>query len=104
MVSGFLTSPCDQRRMSSAVARPMRSSSKVVTSSNFPSLLEKVFRQLGLGRLLDLVDRRRFEAGGNVDAELFGGTERFVVRVAQADRRAVCREHLDVQAERLHFL
>src|SRR5919202_3923075 len=33
MVSGFFTSPCDHWRMSSAVARPIRSSSKKLTSS-----------------------------------------------------------------------
>src|SRR5664279_455896 len=33
MVSGFLTSPCDHARMSSAVARPIRNSSKKLTSS-----------------------------------------------------------------------
>src|SRR6266436_6358390 len=39
MVSGFLTSPWDHCRMSSAVARPMRSSSKKLTSSTeFSSL------------------------------------------------------------------
>src|SRR5215218_8589420 len=33
MVSGFFTSPCDHLRISSAVARPMRISSKKFTSS-----------------------------------------------------------------------
>src|SRR6478672_8667725 len=33
MVSGFLTSPWDHARMSSAVARPIRNSSKKLTSS-----------------------------------------------------------------------
>jgi hypothetical protein len=33
-----LTSPCDHCRMSSAVARPIRSSSKKLTSSTFSSL------------------------------------------------------------------
>src|ERR671912_3003111 len=33
MVSGFFTSPCDHCRISSAVARPMRISSKKFTSS-----------------------------------------------------------------------
>src|SRR6266699_3616959 len=38
MVSGFLTSPWDHWRMSSAVARPMRSSSKKLTSSTLVPL------------------------------------------------------------------
>src|SRR4051795_9545816 len=101
MVSGFLTSPYDQRRMSSAVARPMRSSSKVVASSNFSpwKISEVVFYWPGL----DLVDVRRLEARGDVDAELLSSTEDFVVRVAQAHSRAIRREDLDVQAERLHL-
>src|SRR6478752_1367222 len=87
--------------MSSAVARPMRSSSNVVASSNFsPWKVSEVFYWPGL----DLVDVRRLEARGDVDAELLSGTEDLVVRVAQAHSRAIGREHLDVQAERLHLL
>src|SRR3954469_2511350 len=52
----------------------------------------------------DVVDRRRLEARGDVDAELLGGTEDLVVRVAKADRGAVGREDLDVQAQGLHLL
>src|SRR5918995_101401 len=87
--------------MSSAVARPMRSSSKVVASSNFsPWKVSGIVYWPGL----DLVDRRRLEAAGDVDAELFCSTEGVVVGVTEVDRRAVGREDLDVQAERLHLL
>src|SRR5690606_2083574 len=53
---------------------------------------------------LDLVDRRVLEPGGNVDAQLLSGTEDLVVRVLEADGLAVSGQHLDVQAEGLHFL
>ncbi|MAO34862.1 MAG: hypothetical protein CMP12_02945, partial [Zunongwangia sp.] len=49
----------------------------------------------------DLVDRRGLESGGDVDAELFRRAEGVVIGVAEVDRRAVGREDLDVQAERL---
>ncbi|MFQ0801045.1 hypothetical protein AN648_15175, partial [Listeria monocytogenes] len=52
----------------------------------------------------DFVDGRRLEPGGDVDAELFRSAEGLVVGVAQADRLAVGREDLHVQAERLHLL
>src|SRR5918993_5392466 len=100
MVSGFLTSPNDQRRMSSAVARPIRSWSKVVDSSTGSPVSEFVRCLAGS----DLVDGRGLEAAGDVDAELFCSAEGVVVGVTEVDRRAVGREDLDVQAERLHLL
>src|SRR5215207_2753744 len=86
--------------MSSAVARPMRSSSKVVASSNFSPRKSQSSFWPGS----DLVDVRRLEARGDVDAELLRCAEGLVVGVSQRDRGAVCREDLDVQAERLHLL
>src|SRR5690606_5081878 len=120
MVSGFFTSPCDQARMSSAVARPMRSSSKTLTSSKMSYFL-KFSKILGVqdcawcpgpapgapgaGPVSDLVD-----AGGGVrpprevDAELLSGAVHLVVRLLHLDGDTVAREHLDVQAQRLHLL
>src|SRR5690606_3673976 len=118
MVSGFLTSPWLQRRMSSAVARPMRSSSKKLTSSTWVLLsfrlvtlgLVLVCRQAGRGgrvarpgRTSHLFDAARL-APGQVDAELLGSAEDLLVALAQVDLGAVAGEHLDVQAERLHLL
>ena len=53
---------------------------------------------------LDLVDRGGLEAAGDVDTEFLCCAERLVVGVAEVDQRAVGREDLDVQAERLHLL
>src|SRR5690348_11117980 len=109
MVSGFLTSPCDHWRMSSAVARPIRSSSKTLTSSKVPTFY--VFENLGVmlvprfARIgdLDLFDAARLPPG-QVDAQFLGGPEHVVVGVAHLDRDPVAGEHLDVQAQRLKFL
>ena len=43
-------------------------------------------------------------AAGQVDAELLGGAEDVFLRVAHLDGRAVLRQHLHVEAERLHLL
>src|SRR5215831_5772796 len=93
MVSGFFTSPCDHCRMSSAVARPMRRSSKKLTSSTgvYPPSRS------------DFFDAARL-APGQVDAEFLGRAEDILVGVAHLDRRSVAGQHLDVEAERLHFL
>src|SRR6185503_2156880 len=119
MVSGFLTSPCDHWRMSSAVARPMRSSSKTLTSSKVPTFFAlktmgitgcEFQRAAGPGQQarpiasgLDLFDRARL-APGQVDAKLLGGTEHVVIGIAHLDRDTVAGQHLDVQAQRLQLL
>src|SRR5215207_6268970 len=113
MVSGFLTSPCDHWRMSSPVARPIRSSSKKLTSSTYPS-----FRVVdpwpsggepagpaGAGRLppSDLLDAARLPPR-QIDAELLGRPEDVLVAVLHLDGDPVAGEHLDVQAQRLELL
>src|SRR5699024_9182227 len=117
MVSGFLTSPCDQLRTSSAVARPIRSSSKTLTSSNFPTSFggspcgTKSGRYAPgagvLGRRArgsDLFDAARVGTTGQVDTELFGGAVDLLIAVAHLDGGAVGVEHLHVQAQGLHLL
>src|SRR5690348_8450127 len=103
MVSGFLTSPCDHLRMSSTVARPIRSSSNTLTSSKVPSFLRRNAEGLLRDRESDLFDRAGLEAAGQVDAELLGGPVHVVVGVAHLDRDTVRREHLDVEAQRLQL-
>src|SRR2546430_2095409 len=117
MVSGFLTSPCDHWRMSSAVARPIRSSSKKVTSStgSYPSSggwLWSVCRVVagrpgccrGPGRqALALLDAARLPPG-QVDTQFLRGAEDLVVGVPHLDLHAVAGEHLHVEAERLELL
>src|SRR4051794_9932431 len=109
MVSGFLTSPCDHWRMSSAVARPIRSSSKKLTSSTrcipfqgFSLSVSDGLRGAGVqaqaartpAPALDLFDRARL-APGQVDAELLRRSEDVLVGVAHLDGHAVAGEHLD---------
>src|SRR3954466_6135922 len=90
--------------MSSPVARPIRSSSNVVTSST-ESLLYLLIRVVCLSAYgSDVVDGGRLEPGRDVDAELLRSAEDLLIGVAQGDRGAVGREDLDVQAERLHLL
>src|SRR5918998_5600096 len=103
MVSGFLTSPCDHCRMSSAVASPIRSSSKKLTSS---TLCQSLFRGCVLkvaGRGTPAAASDLFNAArltpGQVDAEFLRRTEDVLVRVAHLDRHAVAGEHLDVEAQ-----
>src|SRR4051812_23571003 len=120
MVSGFFTSPWDHWRMSSAVARPMRSSSKKLTSSTVPSLyftLAKRLLRISQGRWgastaascppyslpSDFFDRAGLTPG-QVDAELFRSAEHVLVGLAHLDGDAVAGEHLDVEAQRLHLL
>src|SRR6186713_361765 len=111
MVSGFLTSPCDHWRMSSAVARPMRSSSKKLTSSKIsffqispPGILASSNSRRGPQkqrsglRPLDLFDAAGL-APGQVDAELFRSAEDVLVGLAHLDGHAVAGEHLDVEAQ-----
>src|SRR5215469_18391722 len=93
MVSGFFTSPWDHCLMSSAVARPMRRSSKKLTSSTV----------LVPPSWSDLFDAARLTPG-QVDAELFRRAEDVLVGVAHLDGGAVARQHLHVETQRLHFL
>src|SRR6266498_969908 len=107
MVSGFLTSPCDHCRMSSAVARPMRSSSKKLTSSTlFQSLSFRKVRQWSwsawrLRRVAvrcrppacratssDLFDAARL-APRQVNAEFLRGAEDVLVGFPHLDGHAV---------------
>src|SRR6476469_6352490 len=92
MVSGFLTSPWLHVRMSSAVARPIRSWSKKFTSSTVAAFLRLFWNlyELGTGETApavvstsatddrgsssDFFDARGL-AAGQVDAELLGGPE-----------------------------
>src|SRR6266566_7110136 len=97
MVSGFLTSPCDHCLMSSAVARPMRRSSKKLTSSTC------VIPWGSSWSSSDLFNAARLTPG-QVDAEFLGGAEHILVGVTHLDRRAVAGEHLYVEAEGLHLL
>src|SRR5580704_8417037 len=107
MVSGFFTSPCDNCRMSSAVARPIRRSSKKLTSSTLvipwgraDHGVERVWRGSGSS---DFLYAARL-APGQVDAQFLGGAEDVFVGVAHLDRGSVAGQHLDVEAQRLHFL
>src|SRR6478752_5674996 len=113
MVSGFFTSPWLHCRMWSAVARPIRSSSKTLTSSKISYLLWQSGLELisapgpvgaGRRRRLDLFDGAGLEAAGQVDAEFLGGAVHVVVGVAHLDGHAVAGEHLDVEAQRLQLL
>src|SRR6266487_3635219 len=105
--------------MSSTVARPIRSSSNTLTSSNssyfrwrwccirlfdlrWPPGRRGSNNLAGSGS--DFLHARRLEAAGQVDAELLGGAVHVVVGVAHLHRDAVRREHLDVQAQRLQLL
>src|SRR5881275_392100 len=80
--------------MSSAVARPMRNSSKKLTSSTYA---------FSLSCFSDLFDRAWLTTT-QVDAELFCCTEDVLVRLAHLDLHAVAGQHLHVEAERLHLL
>src|SRR5688572_6632844 len=104
--------------MSSPLARPMRSSSKKLTSSTewtpFPGLGYCTSRMV-----VGVAGRPRYSgpaggrshvldagglAAGQIDAQLLRGPEDLVVGVAQLDRLAVAGEDLHVQAERLQLL
>src|SRR4051812_2541821 len=90
--------------MSSAVARPMRSSSKKLTSSTYAFSLKVRCGRVRRGTLaLHLLDRRRLSPT-QIDAKLLGGPEDVLVGLAHLDLHAVAGEHLDVEAQRLHLL
>src|SRR5213076_574214 len=107
MVSGFFTSPWLHWRMSSAVASPMRSSSKKLTSSTWLPVLRRVPVVRCVVEVLqggsDLLDAARLPPG-QVDAELLRRAEDVLVGVAELHGHAVAAEHLDVEAQRLHLL
>src|SRR5690242_14393589 len=105
MVSGFLTSPCDHCRMSSAVASPMRNSSKKLTSSTYVFLTLQLCCQLnhvgpggGVGHPSPKPRTSHFFYGARlatrkVNAQLFSGPEHFVVRLAHLQGHAVAGQH-----------
>src|ERR1700681_1766594 len=96
MVSGFLTSPLDQVRMESAVARPILSCSKLLTSSiDLVTPLAGAACVFFVGAPLGAAD---------VDTELFGRAEHVLIQLAHLDLLARVGENLDVQAQTLHFL
>src|SRR5664279_3660935 len=99
MVSGFLTSPWDHCRMSSAVARPMRSSSKKLTSSTWLPVFRSCLHQVVQGVVCrarpargaltgrpasDLFDAARLTPG-QVDAQFFRCAEDVLVGVPELD-------------------
>src|SRR5918994_1832 len=107
--------------MSSAVARPIRSSSKKLTSSTW-FLLSLRTEDLGLSGVLsggcragtpcwtasrphlsDLFDAARL-APGQVDAELLRGAEDVLLGLSHLDGLPVAGQDLDVEAEALHLL
>src|SRR3954453_17455966 len=119
MVSGFLTSPCDHCRMSSAVARPMRSSSKKLTSSTSAipriSIARLWFRRSGARAAAhaaarasrsDFVDADHAFVGtpGGAEAQLLARPEDLVVRLTHLQCHPIAGEHLHVEAERLQLL
>ncbi len=86
--------------MSSAVARPIRSSSKKLTSSTVVLLESRALRTASWSGPLARAARSR----GQVDTELLRRAEDVLVGLAHLDGHAVAGEHLDVQAQRLHLL
>src|ERR1700674_2919078 len=95
MVSGFLTSPLDQVRMESAVARPMRSCSKLLTSS-----IDSITPLAGAACVLFVRSPLR---AADVDTELLGRAEHVLVELAHLDLLTGVGEDLDVQAQTLHL-
>src|SRR3954447_22467889 len=107
--------------MSSAVARPMRNSSKKLTSSTWsiPRISLLVGFRAGGGvpwarsgaqaggrcpsDLFDAADAL-VRAPGQVDAEFLRGPEDLVVGLAHLQGHAVAGQHLDVEAQRLQLL
>src|SRR6478752_6064083 len=98
MVSGFFTSPCDHRRMSSAFASPILSCSNILTSSMcvFLGLVSVVVARTSARDALAIavVVVGAALRTGDVDAELFGGAEDLVVEITHLDLAAVVAEHL----------
>src|SRR5688500_18130842 len=101
--------------MSSAVARPMRNSSKKLTSSTWSiprvSLLGWIPGRRVAPRgvqtpgrppsdLFDAADAL-VRAAGQVDTEFLRGPEDLVVGLAHLEGNTVAGKHLDVQAQRL---
>src|SRR5205814_797655 len=97
MVSGFLTSPFDQTRIWSAVARPMRSWSKLLTST------ELLYLEAICTAAFVLFVTAPF-GPADVDAELLGDAEDVLVELSHLDLLPGGRQHLDVEAQRLHLL
>src|ERR1700740_2706734 len=96
MVLGFLTSPLDQVRMASAVARPIRSCSKLLTSSMcLKTSLAGAPCVFLVGAPLGAAD---------VDAKLLGRAEHVLVELTHLDLLAGVAQDLDVEAQALHFL
>src|SRR3954470_11140021 len=95
--------------MSSALARPIRSSSKKLTSSKTDAsfCLIGIQQWCATGRpgpmRSDFFDAARLPPR-QVDAQLLRGAEDVLVGVTHLDGAAVAGEHLDVEAQRLHLL
>src|SRR5438445_9741994 len=107
MVSGFLTSPLDHARIWSAVARPIRSSSKKFTSntkSSPPRVARSTSRTTIRYSRGSLEIRPRRLATTQVDPQLLRGAEDVLVGLPELDLFARRRANLDVQAEGLHLL
>src|SRR5689334_23134586 len=109
MVSGFFTSPCDHRRIWSAVASPILSWSNMLTSSivafPYPFASVSVAGALAADALaLTVVVVRAALWAADVDAELLGRAEHVLVELAHLDLRTVSGQHLDVEAQGLHLL
>src|SRR5581483_684092 len=96
---GFFTSPFDHMRIESAVAKPMRSWSKLLTSSIRSLLVPSDPLAPALVLFVGAALRTR-----EVDAELFSGTEHVFVKFPHLDLFAGLGEDLDVQAQGLHLL
>src|SRR5215467_13612600 len=115
MVSGFLTSPCDHCRMSSAVARPIRSSSKKLTSSTLltsPLLSYAVPRSRAPGRTRERRPgdplarplRHCSAHAGTGRCRAPPCAEDVLVGVTHLNGHTIAGQHLDVEAQRLHLL
>src|SRR5687767_2737258 len=100
MVSGFFTSPFDHVRIDSAVASPILSCSKSLTSNIY--LEPRPLRAAPFTFCVFLVAAPlgAFDA----DTELLGRAEHVLVELAHLDLLARVGEHLHVEAEGLHLL
>src|SRR6202040_3636628 len=105
MVSGFLTSPLDHVRIESAVARPIRSCSKLLTSS-MQSLFHCITgggQRTGRGRHSETSLCRPagvFLVGptlgpADIDAQLLGRAEHVLVKLSHLDLLAGVGQDLD---------
>src|SRR5690625_651588 len=119
ILSDVFTSPCDHARTSSAVARPIRSSSNALTSSTYSYFLRPVVvwrftdelrwlaRPPGAGGRawpLQLVDAARVGAARQVNTEFFLCSVDRLVVVTEFNLGSVGRENFHVEAQGLHFL